>query len=115
MSHPRHPATVGALTATLGMFPAAAVVTLFFRFPIPLVGYRSRFPAVIPALYAVGFYDVVLGSFLVLPCMGAIAGLLADLLVRPEMARRVAVMASLVVDLVVAILLATWDWIYGPW
>lgn len=107
---------IGAVIATLGAFPVAALVALVFRFPIPFSGYESGFQAVIPSLFAVCFYGL-LGGFVVLPCLGAMAGFLAH---RSGSSDNKVILYrtlgfALVADLLAAMTLAVWDKIYGPW
>lgn len=117
MNTPRHAAAVGAAIATLGAFPTAAFVALVYRFPIPFGGYRSGVEAVGPALLAVLFYGLVLGGFIVLPCCGAIVGLLAYRRGKPSGNPVLGWMIGgcLGVDAVAAMTLAVWDKVYGRW
>lgn len=109
--------TIGAITATVGAFPAAALTALSFRFPIPFRGYASGFEAVWPALLAVVFYGLVIGGFVVLPCLGAAVGYFAARFAGPDRSTvfRWTIALALLVDLVAAMTLALWDKIYGPW
>jgi hypothetical protein len=78
---------VGAVWAVGLAFPLAAVCALVYRFPVPLVGYRSG-PAAVPgAVVSVVFYGVLLGGFPALLAGGAAAGAVAYGLGRPDLWR----------------------------
>ena len=103
----------GAATAVIATFPLAALVALVFRFPIPFGSYMSGPSAVVPALFAAGFYGM-LGGFVVQALLGGIAGVLASRTGAPDRRRAVltyAVLAALPGVLILSIL----DWIIGPW
>jgi len=106
----------GAVFAVLGAFPAAALVGLVYRFPIPMAGYASGFEAIFPSVIAVIFYGV-LGGFAILSVLGAIGGSIAYSLGMPN--DRVKLKATLVVafviDLLAAIFMAILEWFIGPW
>jgi len=106
----------GIAWAILGAFPAAAVVALFYRFPIPFAGYRGGPMAVLPSLFAVVFYGFA-GGFALLALIGAAAGIAANLLAwrEPRRQRRLIIAFALAGDLAVAAILAVLDWIIGPW
>ena len=113
----RRGALEGLLLTPLLMFVVGPLVGLVFRFPVPLAGYLSGPDAVIPSAFAVAFYGILLGLFIPLAIVGAVCG---DIALRLRNGRSTAFIgpvfvSSLMVDLVAALLLATWDWIYGPW
>ena len=107
---------LGSLLAVLGAFPVAAVVALVFRFPIPFTGYCSGPEAVLPSLVAVLFYGCV-GGFLLLAVLGAVGGLTAFLIGRPDGKKtfRLTLAFALLVDLLATLTLAVLDKIIGPW
>ena len=103
----------GAAIAVTASFPLAALAALVFRFPIPFGSYMSGIGAVIPALFAAGFYGVI-GGFAVQAILGGIAGVMASRTGAPNRRRAVltcAVLAALPGLLILSIL----DWIIGPW
>jgi hypothetical protein len=106
----------GAAIAVLATCPAAAVVALIFRFPIPFGSYMSGPRAVVPALFAVAFYGTI-GGFMVQALAGGIAGGIAARRGAPDRRRAwkrcatFAILASLPGVLILSIL----DWIIGPW
>jgi hypothetical protein len=106
----------GAVIATIGAFPMAALVALVYRFPIPFAGEESGIKAAIVSPFAVVFYGL-LGGFLVLPCLGAVAGFLAHRIAEPDRKSifRWTVRFALVADLIAALFLALLDKIIGPW
>ena len=113
----RRPIIMGAIVATIAPFVLAPVVALVFRFPVPFAGYSSGTKAIIPSLFAVLMYEVVLGGFVILPGLGAIAGVLASRVGGPDK-KSMSVWTfvfALVPALVAVILLSVWDRIYGPW
>ena len=94
-------------------FPLAALAALVFRFPIPFGSYMSGIGAVIPALFAAGFYGVI-GGFAVQAILGGAAGVMAARTGAANRRRAVltcAVLAALPGLLILSIL----DWIIGPW
>jgi hypothetical protein len=104
----------GVLITILGAFPVAALVALFFRFPVPFDGYRSGISAVVPAIGAVLFYGIV-GGFVVLAVLGAIAGAGAHS-ISSEYKKPVTpilVGFALIADLSVTLVLAMLDKIIG--
>ena len=107
---------IGSLLAVLGAFPVAALVALVFRFPIPFTGYCSGLEAVLPSCVAVLFYGCI-GGFPLLAVLGAVGGLAAFLIGRPDGKKtfRLTVAFALVVDLLATLILAVLDKIIGPW
>lgn len=106
----------GALATILLAFPLAALCALLFRFPVPFAGYESGWSAVLHALAAVRFYGT-LGGFVLLALLGAVGGAVAHRVGKPD-ARRVwwwtMGLAAAVAGCAV-LLLATLDYIIGPW
>lgn len=101
VARPGHSMVVGALWAVGLAFPFAAVCALVYRFPIPLVGYRSGTGAVPGALVSVVFFGV-LGGFPALLAGGAAAGLVAYVLGRPDL-RRIRLLLPALAGLVTAV------------
>jgi len=75
----------GAFYAVFGMFPAAALVALMYRFPIPLAGFRSGIRAACLSPWAVlylWYHECT--SLLLLMFGGAIGGLIAYTIRGPD-------------------------------
>ena len=106
----------GIAWALLSVFPLAALTALFYRFPIPFSGYESGPMAVPRSLLAVVFY-VLLGGFVVLAALGAVAGTAANVLARQDARRerRLILAFALAGDWVVVMVLAVLDKIVGKW
>ena len=66
----------GAGAAFLLSFPAAAVVGLVWRFPVPMAGYTRGIEALVMAPIGAFFY-MVFGGFILVPLGGAIVTRLA--------------------------------------
>ena len=107
---------LGIFWAILFAFPLAAVCALIFRFPVPFSGYESGVSAVPRALGAVALYGVV-GGFVVLAFVGAISGVLANMLSasKPENAPRLTLILAAAGSAMAVILMAVLDKIIGPW
>jgi hypothetical protein len=99
---------------------AAGVIGSFlaalFRFPVSFAGYESGWSAVPHVLGAVLFYGV-LGGFFLLALLGAIGGAVANLIGAPDHRRvcRWTVLLAIAVSGCAVLLLATLDFIIGPW
>jgi len=102
--------------ALAASFPAAGLLAMLFRFPIPFSGYATGISAVIPAMIAVIFYGIC-GGIVVQAVMGLVAGIWSWRCFRPDQAR--VNRAVLVVGGLAAfpglMLLAILDWVIGPW
>jgi hypothetical protein len=98
------------------VFPLAALCALIFRFPVPFAGYESGWSAVPHALAAVRFYGA-LGGYLALALIGGLGGTIAHRLGRGDTRRiwRWTFGLGAVAALSAVILLATLDYIIGPW
>jgi len=106
----------GAIYSILSAFPLASVVALVYGFPIPFGKKMSGIEAVVPSLFAVIFYGI-LGGFVVLGLMGAVAGALSYQIGKPD-GRRVnwlCLAFSLSVTLAGVVFLAILDLIIGQW
>ncbi|MHC2066477.1 hypothetical protein ACYFX5_03310 [Bremerella sp. T1] len=106
----------GTIWALGSAFPIAALMVTFFRFPIPLGGIVTG-PQFIPhAMGAVMFYGIILGGFFVLVVLGVVAGLMGRMLGSKKrnqsyLGRGLAVAATFTALMI----LATLDWVIGPW
>jgi hypothetical protein len=102
----------GSVVANVASFPLAALTALVFRFPIPFGGYASGPDAVVPSLYAAGFYGMLGGCLL----QGLLGGV-AALMVRPSddggWIQRGA--AAVVVAVPGVLTLSVLDWLIGTW
>jgi hypothetical protein len=106
----------GALSTILLVFPFAALCALVFRFPVPFAAYESGWSAVPHALAAVRFYGA-LGGFPLLALLGAVGGAVAHRMARAD-PRRVwpwTISLAAAVAFCAVLLLATLDYIIGPW
>lgn len=106
----------GAVLCVLFSFPSAMLLVSVWRFPVPFAGYRSGLAHAGDALFAVGFYGII-GGFVLLGVLGAIAGLIVRTL-RPDDEReqkRLARIVTAVIALAAATLLAALDKLIGPW
>ena len=97
-------------------FPFAAICALIYRFPIPFSGYASGAAAMLRTLGAVVFYGI-LGGFPFLLAVGALGGVAAYFLGRPDLTRTrqlTLAFAGLTALLGVGFL-AILDKLIGPW
>jgi hypothetical protein len=108
---------IGSFVAILASFPLAVLCALVFRFPVPFVGYMSGPKAVVPALWAVLFYGVLLGGFLVLALVGGLGGVAAERYAKTDHRRRLRLCLALATlgSAVGIAALAILDKIIGPW
>ena len=106
----------GALWTILLVFPFAALCALVFRFPVPFAAYESGWTAIPHALAAVRFYGA-LGGFTLLALLGALGGVAAYRMGRPDMRRvwQCTISFAAAVAFCAVTLLATLDYIIGPW
>ena len=106
----------GALGTILLVFPFAGLCALVFRLPVPFAAYESGWSAVPHALAAVRFYGA-LGGFALLALLGALGGLVAHRMGRPDTRRvwRWTISFAATVAFCAVMLLATLDYIIGPW
>jgi hypothetical protein len=106
----------GALWTILLVFPFAGLCALILRFPVPFAAYESGWSAIPHALAAVRFYGA-LGGFTLLALLGALGGVVAHRVGRPD-TRRVwqwTISFAAAVAFCAVMLLATLDYIIGPW
>jgi hypothetical protein len=109
-------ALLGALLTVGLVFPAAMLLALVYRFPVPFVGYESGVAAVPHAVVATAFYGAF-GGFPLLGLAGAAAGVLihrsaARSGTRP-LPRTCAVAAA--IAFAAALTLSVLDKVIGPW
>lgn len=106
----------GAMWSVASSFPITAVLVSVFRFPIPFGGIVSG-PSFIPlAMFALLMYGIVLGGFVVLAVAGGIAGAVARFAGSTEVRQRLILrILAIGASLFLLLLLATLDWIIGPW
>jgi hypothetical protein len=107
----------GALTSIVATFPLAALCALLFRFPVPFAGYLSGADAVGPALWAVVFYGVPFGGFVVQGLLGGLGGLAAEHWGAPDRATvtRLSIILGITASAIGVFALAILDKIIGPW
>ncbi len=108
---------LGGAGASVGLvFPLAALCVGLFRFPVPFVGYASGWGSVPEVLYAVRFYGV-LGGFPLLLVAGGIAGAVAVWLAGHDRAKVWRWTFGLAggCALTAVLILATLDYVIGPW
>ena len=105
-----------AMTSIVGSIPLAGLVGLVFRFPIPFAGYESGPEAFARSMFAAIFFGVS-GGLVVQAVMGFIGGLFAYQLAsnRADQANRIIVFCGICAALPRLLVLATLDWIIGPW
>jgi hypothetical protein len=107
---------IGALLSIGFAFPAAMLLMLVYRFPVPFVGYESGIAALPHALVAVAFYGV-LGGFLALGLAGTAAGVAihrsAARSGRPWLPATMAAAGG--IALIAALTMSVLDKVIGPW
>jgi hypothetical protein len=106
----------GALVTVVMAFPVAGLISLLFRFPIPMCGNASGISAVIPAMIAVLFYGI-LGGFLLLATIGGLTGAIISHVAvgKISLPWKKIMLACLLIDLAALFVLAILDKIIGPW
>ena len=105
-------ALIGAVAAVTLSVPAAALVALLYRFPVPFGGYASGFGGIPIAAMAALFYGVTFGGFVIVGVAGALLAALAA--VRGRSARFI-VTQSAVIAVAAALTLAVLELFIGPW
>lgn len=106
----------GAMCSVVAAFPLTVLMVSFFRFPVPFVGYVTGPSNILSALFALLFYGIVFGGFLLLAIAGGMAGAAARIAGSTQ-ARQRLILRILAVGASGALLLvlATLDWVIGPW
>lgn len=106
----------GAICAILAAFPIAVLFGLFYRFPIPLVGYLTGTRAVLACLVAVVFYGIVTGGFVILGLLGGAGSwFLSFSAIRDDSKKRLCVAIGCIIAFLWAGTLAIFDKLIGPW
>ncbi len=107
----------GAWIAVIAALPIAALLGLLFRFPVPFGTIEGGIVHVIPSLFAVVFYGVFLGGFVVLAIGGAIGGVVAYFACHADRSSVLRLTNFLAIGFssVALFLLSILDWIIGPW
>jgi hypothetical protein len=89
---------------------------LLFRFPVPFDGIDGGPSHVIPSMFALLFYGVFMGGFVLVAICGGLAGIAAWLLASTAYnRRRLQRCLSIAVTFGLLFVLATLDWCIGPW
>ncbi|WP_024805347.1 hypothetical protein [Nocardia sp. BMG51109] len=120
MSEPGHARWVvplwGALAAVLAAPLAAALVAGIYRFPVPFADYARGWSGAGDAALASVFY-LVLGGVIVLAAGGAVGGWLIQRAVAPCSTRAAGLttVSAFGVAAVAAVVLATLEFLIGPW
>ncbi len=115
----------GILWVFFGMFPAALLVGMLYRFPIPFRGYvngwemfqeglNETMELIWLLIQAVTYYTFW-GGFIPLALLGTIAGLLGRWLGRPDHGDLYARNIALGLGFALAAFLSVLDKIVGPW
>jgi hypothetical protein len=112
----RRSMTRGIVRSIVLAFPAAALVGLVYRFPVPMAGYTRGPQALVYAPIAVFFY-LMFGGVLVLVVLGALGGWAAFAVgrPRPELTPRMEWLFPGLVAVGGAVFLSILDLIIGPW
>ena len=116
----------GAITAVPSSFLWAILFAYLFRIPIPMGGYIDPFGEV--STYGIGIFDVVkavsvawlfygvLGGFIILSAVGAIAGVLSgSIYSKSNTKNRMVLVWSCVASAIPVFVLSILDYIIGPW
>ena len=91
-------------------------MALFFRFPVPFGDIEGGLSHVVPALFALLFYGVLMGGFVLVMVCGGLAGMAACFFAQTaHERRRLQRCLSIAVTFVLLFILATLDWYIGPW
>ena len=108
---------MGALWAIAFSFPITAALGLLFRFPVPFgMGDENGIDHVIPSLFALLFYGIALGGFIVIGGTGALVGLITRLYVNETRSqKRYTRWIAGIATGILLLIFATIDWIIGLW
>lgn len=104
------------MIAVVSSIPLAGLIGMIFRFPIPMSGYASGPSAFVPGMFAAILYGMV-GGVAVQALMGCIAGVIVYQAARrrPQRVGTLTLLGGTLSALPGLLLLATLDWIIGPW
>ena len=108
--------TTGAIAALAGMFPTAFFLALIWKFPIPFYGMASGFEGAFQTPFAVLFYGI-LGGFVVVPGLGAIAGALAFRVAHGDVAKskKLSIIFGVICSIAAGVFIDMLDKIIGKW
>jgi hypothetical protein len=101
--------TLGGVLAVIGAFPAAALIALAHHFPVPFFGDVSGPQGVPASLSAVLFFEII-GGFPFLLTLGAIGGLIAYWIGKPNKKKTywlswgIAILIDVLAALIVAVM-----------
>ncbi|MFJ1455165.1 hypothetical protein [Nocardia sp. N2S4-5] len=106
----------GAVAALLTAPLAAAVVACVYRFPVPFAEYARGPSGAADAALASVFY-LILGGALVLALAGAVVGMLVQRgsARNPWRSAALTTLGAFAVATVAAVVLATLEFVIGPW
>jgi hypothetical protein len=102
---------------TIGFsFPAAVLLGMIYRFPIPFGGYVHGYEHAFMFLLSVLFYGI-LGGFILLALGGATAGFVGYRIGKrnEKRTKKITILLSMLMAFLSALLLAMLDLIIGPW
>ena len=115
----------GILWTFVGILPAAFIVAIFYRFPVPFRGYIRGWDLfqegpntsieLLWLLLQAAFYYTIWGGFIPLAVLGAIAGLGGWWLGRPDRVGRYTRNIALGLAFVPVLVLSVLDKIIGQW
>ena len=115
----------GILWTFLVILPAAFIVAILYRFPIPFRGYIRGWDLfsegpdtsmeLLWLLLQAAFYYIIWGGFILLALLGTVAGLAGWWLGKPDRVNRFTRYIALGLALVTAIVLSVLDKIIGQW
>lgn len=109
-------AAAGAIWSVVSVFPITALFALIFRFPVPFGEIEGGPAHVLPSMFALFFYGVLFGGFIVVGTFGSLAGVAAHFLTNSNRQRRVLQCClSVAVAFILVFVLATLDWYIGHW
>ncbi len=108
---------IGCISSIVALFPAAFLLTLFYRFPFPMVAYVSGLSAAIRSPIAVLIYGSIIGLFPIAGILGALAGWVSTRFTSPDKPRQwvTPTVMGICIAFLLTGLLSVWDKIYGPW
>lgn len=106
----------GAAWSVGSTVPIAALMVSFFRFPIPFGGIVTGPKYLVAAMIALLMYGVFLGGYLLVAVAGGVAGAVGRA-IGSTRARQRLILSILAIgaSFVLLFMLATLDWVIGPW
>jgi len=99
------------------MFPTAFFLALVWKFPLPLAGYGHGLDSALMTPFAVLFYGVLTGGFVIVPALGVLCGAFAQSLCKDDIpkARILSVFLGSICALISGIFLNLLERLIGPW